>query len=349
MRASTLFGMTIAILIGMAVVFGVKSAGLFDRTLPVKVNNELPKILVAGDNLYEGHATTTSSVMIRAVDPSELDNYIKNRHKFMPAMLQAANNRVLARNVLANEPLLKEHFQDHAIPGSFGELLEPNMRAVNVRIPREHAGGGIIRKNDLVDVYLTTAICADPACSNPISASAPLALGLKVIVKRDNIFTVMARDDETKPMSFTLQANAYRAALIEFAKNRGYLTLVPTGPPKTKKGMQYENDGKDEELRVINIVERGHPITDKDIEEIFKLTAINRPGGGFIQTERWHGIFPHGGHTFPTGSPYSGPNMPNFQTPDGRTSYGYRFLNPAGGLTTEPCPTCPGGKRVVQR
>ena len=121
MRASTLFGMTIAILIGMAVVFGVKSAGLFDRKLPEKVNNDLPKILVSFDNLFEGLVTTTNSVMIRTVDPSELDHYIKNRHKYMPAMIQAANNRILARNVVANEPLLKEHFQDHVMPASVGE------------------------------------------------------------------------------------------------------------------------------------------------------------------------------------------------------------------------------------
>jgi len=58
MRASTLFGMTIAILIGMAVVFGVKSAGLFDRKLPPPVNPDRPKILVPFGNLFRDNAVT---------------------------------------------------------------------------------------------------------------------------------------------------------------------------------------------------------------------------------------------------------------------------------------------------
>src|SRR5262245_46736926 len=116
MRASTLFGLTIAILIGLAVVFGVKSAGLFDKTPPKVVDPERPKSLVAVTNLYEGHATMASDVMVRQVEPGEMDLYHKNKHKYMPAYPMAANFRVLARNVTAGEPLLREHFQDHVIP-----------------------------------------------------------------------------------------------------------------------------------------------------------------------------------------------------------------------------------------
>src|SRR6476660_3530777 len=126
MRASTLFGLTIASLIGMAVVFGVKSAGLFDKKTPEKIVEERPRILVAKMNLFQDMTISRpDEVMFRPVEPSEMDNYLKNKHKSMPAIPEAAYWRILARNVQANEPLLKDSFQDHILPGSFGEQLQP--------------------------------------------------------------------------------------------------------------------------------------------------------------------------------------------------------------------------------
>ncbi len=348
MRASSLFGMTIAILIGMAVVFGVKTAGLFDRKLPEKKNEDMPRILVAQTNLFQEMTTTSADVMLRPVDPSELDQYLKNKHKYMPAILAAANLRILARNVPANEPLLREHFQDLGLPDPLGMLLGQGMRAVNLQLPRERCGGGVIRKNDRVDVYLTTQVCADKECTNPESMSAPIALGLKVVVKRDNIWTMLRGDDEGKPIPFTLEANPYRAALIEFAKTRGYLTIVPMGPV-SKKFAVTVNEDKEEEQRVIDHLERGNPIGNGDIEKIFKLNPIAPPGGGSppIMIERWSNVIPKGGHTFPSQAPYS-PNIPTagYQTPDGRPTYGYRFFNP-NVPTTVPCASCAGGKRTI--
>src|SRR4051794_29432151 len=103
MRASTLFGLTIAILIGMAVVFGVKSAGLFDKKLPAPVNNDRPRILASGTNLFEGNTVSRlDEIVVRPVEDSEMDHFLKNKHKYMPAIPQAAILRVLNRNVEAN-------------------------------------------------------------------------------------------------------------------------------------------------------------------------------------------------------------------------------------------------------
>src|SRR6185369_6285280 len=162
------------------------------------------------------------------------DQYLKQKHKYLPALPEAAFWRILARNVHADEPLLKESFQDLIMPGSFGEQLQPNMKAVNLQMPRDRAGGGIIRKNDIVDVWLTTQITDPNRILPPHTASALIAPNLKVIFKRDSIWTMLIRDDENKPVPFTLEANPYRAALIEFAKNKGYMTLVPTGATSAK-------------------------------------------------------------------------------------------------------------------
>src|SRR4029077_19835034 len=99
------------------------------------------------------------------------------------------------------------------MPESWDIILGPGMKAVNVKLPRDRAGGGLIRKDDRVDVYLTSTI------TNGMTAetmTAPLAMGLRVVIKRDSIWTGMRGDDESKPIPFTLEANAYRAALIEY-------------------------------------------------------------------------------------------------------------------------------------
>jgi Flp pilus assembly protein CpaB len=353
MRASTLFGMTIAILIGMAVVFGVKTAGLFDKKPVPVVNQERPKILVAKKNLFND--TTISSldeVMVRYVDESELDQFLKNKHRYLPAFPEAALLRVLTRPVYANEPLLKDYFQDLILPGAFNELLDPGMKAVNLEMPRERAGGGNIRKNDIVDVFLTTKITDHNGFSQIVSAL--IAPDLKVILKRNSIWTMLRSDDETKPIPFTIQANSYRAALIEFAKNHGYLTLTPTGPSNLKKkiGAMSFADDKDEEQRVFAVNTGSKTISLRDLEEIFKVSPTMLPPRErpqLIQTERWTGVIPRGGHTFfdreHGGAPYpAGAGFPNGQLPGS-----LRFSNPTASATVrwEKCDACPGGKRQV--
>lgn len=296
MRASTLFGLTIAILIGMAVVFGVKSAGFFDRKAPPPAPPDRPRILVAAKNMYEGNHAVESDVTIRAVEDHEMDQYIKNRHKYMPTVTQAAHLREIARNIAANEPLLKEHFKDIGLPPSYYETLEPMHRAINLQLPKERAGGGIIRKNDMVDVYLTTTVCADPSCRHPMTLTAPIALGLKVIFKRDSIYQIM-RPVADGPVALSLQARPYRAALIEFAKNKGMITVVPTGPDNKKKAFVFVNEGKDEERRDIEQLQ-GRPISDHDLEEIFRLQPIPRaptsPAPEFTKVEIIGGVHQRG-------------------------------------------------------
>lgn len=316
MRASTLFGLTIAILIGMAVVFGVKSAGFFDRKAPPPAPPDRPRILVAAKNMFEGIHASEHDVTIRPVEDHEMDQFIKNRHKYMPVVPAAVNLREIARNIPANEPLLKEHFKDLVLPGSFNEVLDPMHRAVNLQLPKERAGGGIIRKNDMVDVYLTTTVCADPNCRHPMTLTAPIALGLKVVYKRDSIFNQM-RPVGDGPVSLTLQARPYRAALIEFAKNKGMITVVPTGPDNKKKAFVFVNEGKDEERRDIEQLQ-GQPISDHDLEEIFRLQPIAKappppaPENNIVEVHIIGGVTERGTRVFRNpdlGGPSHGPAL----------------------------------------
>ncbi len=345
MRASTLFGMTIAILIGLAVVFGVKSAGLFNRTPPKIENKPAPKVLAAARNLFADMTCTSGEVTVRYVAEEEMDLYLKNKHKYMPAVPEAASFRILSRNVTAGEALLKEHFQDLGMPGSYKELLGNGMVAVNLQLPKERCVGGVLRKEDRVNVFLTTTICADGDCSAPFTATAPIAFNLRIIGKRDSIWSIMAPIDQSKPHSFTLEANPYRAALIEFAKNKGMLSLVPIGPNlHGKPGVGiFVSDSKDEETKILSVTQSLMPITDQDLEEIFKLGPINRrqplQRTPPVVIDGWSGIkqvgrafFPNPmGQTNEPGVYTDAGTSPSVQRPEGRSPLGYRFIAPTGG------------------
>lgn len=276
MRPSTLFGLAGALFLFLIVFVGAKYSGFFDSPAAAK---ETPiQVLVAKSNLFEGTTTTSNDVMVRALNQDELDFYQRNKDKFMPATVAAAHMRILARSVPANEPLLKEYFLDQTIPDTVSQRLAPGMRAVNVVVPTERAAGGTLRLGERVDVLLTTNISVGE--SGTASGTAPIARNLKVVVKRDNLWTMMAPVDRTRPVTFTLEANPYRAALIEFAKHRGMLTLVPAasaGAPRTTSKSFSDPDSKeyrDEDERVRGIISGEVTVGDGDLERIFNLKSL---------------------------------------------------------------------------
>ena len=105
------------------------------------------------------------------------------------------------------------------------DRLVPGTRAVNVAITKDHAAGGLIQAGDWVDVHLTTQISMTNKA--PITQTASLARNVRVIAKRNILWSVLQALPDDKPVNFTLETNPYRAALVEFAKDKGTLSLVP--------------------------------------------------------------------------------------------------------------------------
>src|SRR5262245_30401221 len=112
MRASTLFALSAAILLGLAAVVFAKYAGWFDGTPATEQKKAPYQILVAKTNLFEGTALSASDVMVRSVREDELDYYLKNQKNLMQPIPSVAHQRVLAKNVEADKPLMVEHFVD---------------------------------------------------------------------------------------------------------------------------------------------------------------------------------------------------------------------------------------------
>lgn len=285
MKASSLFAVTVAALLGLGAVAGAKYAGLFDRAEPApEVKPPMPRVLVAGQNLFEDITITSSQVRLRELYPEEMGHYQKNKDKYMPALTAAAHMRTAARNIEADTPLLREHFLDQSLPEDITANMPPGMRAVNVQLPKERCSGGLIRVGEYVDIYLTSQIAGAPD-SPPMTQTANLARGAKVIVKRNNPWHVMVPTNDDQPISFTLMTNSYRAALIEFAKTAGTLTMMPVPVPpeeRVRQGSQARRlfsdvnsaEYRDEDQRVEQIQRGELVIGSHDLERIFRLAPI---------------------------------------------------------------------------
>src|SRR5213075_327462 len=92
--------------------------------------------------------------------------------------------------------LKQEHFEDLKIPLSITQRIAPDMMAVYVTLPKEQAAGGIIQKDEHVDVFLTTTVCYDRDCQLREEMTAPIALNLKIVAKRDDLWTRLAPIDQ---------------------------------------------------------------------------------------------------------------------------------------------------------
>jgi Flp pilus assembly protein CpaB len=367
MRASTLFGLTIAALLGLGVVVGAKYMGYFDTGAPAEAKKKESgyQMLIAAKNLFKGTAPGLTDVKAVPVTDAELDFYQKNKDKLLAPLPGAVAGRVLARNVAAGQPLVEDFFEPQAFPEAVSERLDPGMRSVSLVLPRERAAGGLIRTGERVDVLLTSMVQgggpADcPTCAAPIafSASAAIARNLKVVVKRDNLWTVMQPVPQDKPVSFILQANPYRAALIEYAKSKGLVTLVPAALPamgKDKEPPLNDPDSReyrDEDKRVAEFVNNEHIISDNDLERIFNLKLLPAPtppvrvemlsGAKFRDTATFQGEF----HQTEAPGLRRTKLMPVSVGPD---SLGYRFSMPDSKILQaaqagKDCPTC--GKKA---
>jgi Flp pilus assembly protein CpaB len=290
MKASTLFGLTFALLMGLGVVVAARVTGFLD-TKPApeeqKKTNGLP-MLIAARNLFRGVAALEFDAKVRPMTDQDHAMYDKYRDKMLAPIPSAVEYRILKVNVPAGMPLMEDMFEPQALPDPISVRLAPGMRAVNVVLDRPRVAGGLARQGEFVDVLLTATVrqngglSRDTAPMAPFTASALIARKLKIVAKRDILYTVNVGNPVDKPIAFTLEANPYRSALIEYAKSRGYLTLEVLAPTNLANVGEPMNDRdskeyRDEDKRVNEFMNNEHTITDADLERIFNLRTRPMP------------------------------------------------------------------------
>jgi Flp pilus assembly protein CpaB len=368
MKASTLFSVTVALFLGLAVAIAAKYSGFFSPKPPTPPKPIPPKlkVVVASHNLFEGYTIQSTDVSLRDMTDEEEAFYRDHKDQFLPPKMEAAVLRVLTRSVEADQPILREYLEDINLPKAISRRLSsPSMRAVNVTVPPERAAGGLIQRGEHVDVHLTTRISVlGRRRSYSTTQTAPIARNLKVIVKRNMLWEALAPAEPGKPIQFTLEANAYRAAVIEYAKTKGDLTLVPTATPKDSKDgsplvSTDQNDPSSKEYanedeRVAAVLRGEYAVGEADLERIFGLRPPNYPSVQRpVEIEQYTGTRYRGTQTFSnglvqgngnglirpnTGQPFNYSFSPLGSRPDtgdySDDNYGYGSRNP--GLLTLP-------------
>lgn len=297
MRASTLFALTLAVLVGLGTAAAIKVSGVFNKPeAPPPAKRPDVSVLVAARNIFKGDLIDTTWVTTRPLHPDEMEQYDKNKDQYLPSLPAATYLRVAAKNIEADRPIRREMLQDMTKPESLSMRLLPQMRAVNVSVLKDHAAGGLIQSGEWVDVLLTSTV--DSGENTAVSThTACIAHRLRVIAKRNGLWPVFAPLPEDKPVTFTLEANPYRAALIEYGKSKGQLSLVAVSAAEQKaleerramamahvKPVSYapvtmanSTEYQDEDNRVTGIINGDLAIGTADLVRIFGIKTTEPP------------------------------------------------------------------------
>lgn len=307
MRASFLLVLALALLVGLGVAVAVKTTGLLSpppvvvqqpppAPQPVVVVPPPPSILVATRNLYETETVRPGDVRLRPATSDEVKALEAAKADFLPPNAEAAHYRFLAKSIEANTPLRKMDLLEMKRPDGLNTRLAPGFRAVNVQLTKENSAGGLLGVGDWVDVYVTSVISRTDEPGR-VPYTGLIARNVQLIAKRDTLFSGFAPIAPTAEIPHTLAANPYRAALIEYARSVGVLTLVPLSDVEKKQFDEAKKiamtDGtkslalsvpdtsspeyKDEEKRVQEYKTGVQSMSSDELARVFNLKPIVVP------------------------------------------------------------------------
>lgn len=252
MRASTILAAIIAVVVGLLVVVLIRWwkpewFGLRPGQAQAGQGQALGQpILVAARNIYAGKCITEEDVRVRQERPKEREQYANQR--LLPAYVPAAVGRIAVKPIPADQPITEDALEPlEAYKDQLAERITPGMRAVNLQLPITESGGGLIRVGDYVDVLIKTTVETSHDCLSlaelcrlglPATMEGILVRDARVIVRR-NVLWPNCRPYSLCVTNFILETNPYRAALLEYAKDRGLITLIPISDVERK--LELEN------------------------------------------------------------------------------------------------------------
>lgn len=300
MRASTMFALIVAVLLGLALAVAAKATGFLNKP-EAKKPPPPPMVLAAAVNVFEGHCLQASDVKLRPMRPDEAE--AAKRGELLPPLLAAAVRRFAKTGIPADAAIRTEYLEDMSAPPDLKARLGPGMQAVNVALPKIRCAGGMINVGDWVNVQLTTSFdLSEDGGGNPAPnqktpppatmASAVIARNVRIIAKRNSLWPVTQPLAPDAPINFTLEANPYRAGLIEFVKDKGVLSILPlsdtdkrvlearrletlnraaAGIVNVSYNVADNPEYKDEDVRVATFVQGTQAIDENDLIRIFKV------------------------------------------------------------------------------
>jgi Flp pilus assembly protein CpaB len=289
MRASTIFALSVAILLGLGVAVAAKLTGYFTQPTVAAEKKADIQVLVAARNLFAGDVIDPNGTRVRSLTAGELEHYQKYKDQYLPAVASAAFLRVPNKNIEADRPILRGDLEEMVKPKPLNTRLLPDMRAANLSLTKDQSAGGLIQVGEWVDVLLTSRIDGPGGHS---TRTANLIPRVRVIAKRNSLWSVFAPLPERKPVEFTLEVNAYRAELLEFARTKGDLSLalLPASEQKKLEKRRDEaikqvafvptprhfmepalSEAEDEDQRIVAVQKGELAVSEADLVRVFGL------------------------------------------------------------------------------
>ena len=246
MRASFLLVLTLAVVVGLLVAVGIRYSGLLNpppvqpvavvpdvKPEPKPAPPPVPRILATVKNVFAGDSIEYTDIRSRPLKEEEKKDYEANRAEYLPPNEAIALFRTPTRNLEADTPLKKADLMEMAKPEALNARLTPGTRALGVSIAKPQSAGGLIQVGDWVDVYVTTEVSrSDSTLKSPHTGLVVKAA--QVVAKRDTLHKIYS-GLPSDTVQFTISANPYRTALIEYARTLGSLSLVPVSGEEKKR------------------------------------------------------------------------------------------------------------------
>jgi Flp pilus assembly protein CpaB len=300
MKPSTVIAILIAAVLGLVGITAARLLNVFGSPPPLA--EPQIKVLVANQNIVKGALIDIRQVMVRALKNNELDTYKRESSKYLPPIETAVYLRIAHENILADTPIRTDQLEPFENPEGVPERLAPNMQPVNLSVRLEDSSGGLLRVGDWVTIFITSLITGPGMKDSPRQVM--IVPSARVILKRNTLRPIFTALPSDKPVPFTIETNSYRAALAEFARDKADFRLVaiPEGEGKRLEAARQkaidasrgsnpsapelhlvaftdpQSDSYKKELQLVQkYEEKGTPISNASLQELFKLTVPAPP------------------------------------------------------------------------
>ncbi len=252
MRGSLLAVLAIAVIAGLGSVVAVRNLGLLNPpATPTTIVEQkaqtvavaaTPSVLVPSRHLFEGDTINPQDVRLRAMNADELQMF--NEKKLIPIQIpDVAFFRAPSKDLVADQPILPADLAEPKKPEALHTRLLPGTRAVDISVMKEQSAGGNIQVGDWVDVYLNVDVSRTDRPS-AVPYTGVLLQRAPVIAKRQTLYQIYAPLPPGEAIPYTIAANPYRAALIEYSRSLGTISLVPVSLSEKKELDKFRDEGK---------------------------------------------------------------------------------------------------------
>lgn len=242
--------LAIAVIAGLGTVVVVRNLGLLNPPAvlaTVEQKQQLlavapPSLLVPSRHLFEGDTINPQDVRLRAMTADELQQFTEKR--LIPLQIpDIAFFRAPSKDLIADQPILATDLAEPKKPDALHTRLLPGTRAVDISVMKEQSAGGNIQVGDWVDVYLNVDVSRTDR-PNAVPYTGVLLQRAPIIAKRQTLYQIYAPLPPGEAIPYTIAANPYRAALIEYSRNLGTISLVPVSLSEKKELDKFREEGK---------------------------------------------------------------------------------------------------------